>query len=294
MTPFSIAGIQMYISTDNNIEMMRHRLALLMHLYPWVQMVVFSELAPLGPLLSHAQKLPGPAEEAFQEMAEKHSVWLVPGSLFERRDGLIYNTTPVIDPHGNVVARYRKMFPFRPFEEGVTPGDEFLVFDVDGIGRFGVLICYDIWFPETVRTLTSMGAEVILHPVLTYTIDRDVDLAIAHASAAMFQCYMFDINGLGAGGNGQSRIIDPSGRLLHQSSVNEEMIPIEIDLDQVRRQRQHGLRTLGQPLKSFRDSHMDFTVYDRNIRDLSYLNSLGALKKPQRSEHLVLHPPEAV
>ena len=294
MTPFSIAGIQMYISTDSNIEMMRHRLALLMHLYPWVQMVVFSELAPLGPLLSHAQKLPGPAEEAFQEMAEKHGVWLLPGSLFERRDGLIYNTTPVIDPHGNVVARYRKMFPFRPFEEGVTPGDEFLVFDVDDIGRFGVLICYDIWFPETVRTLTSMGAEVILHPVLTYTIDRDVDLAIAHASAAMFQCYMFDINGLGAGGNGQSRIIDPSGRLLHQSSVNEEMIPIEIDLDQVRRQRQHGLRTLGQPLKSFRDSSMDFTVYDRNTRDLSYLNSLGALKKPQRSEHLVLHPPEAV
>src|SRR3546814_13165709 len=64
-------------------------------------------------------------------------------------------------------------------------------------------LCYDIWFPETMRTITSMGAEVVLHPVMTHTIDRDVDLAVAKASAAMFQCYIFDINGLAAGGNGQ-------------------------------------------------------------------------------------------
>ncbi|MCB1816202.1 MAG: carbon-nitrogen hydrolase family protein [Candidatus Competibacteraceae bacterium] len=293
MTPFAIAGIQMPITTNSNLDAMRHRLELVLHLYPWVQMVMYSELAPFGPLLPNAQKLPGPAEEAFQEMALKHGVWLLPGSLFERRDGLIFNTAPVINPAGEVVARYRKMFPFRPFEEGVTSGDEFVVFDVPQVGRFGVSICYDIWFPETSRTLTAMGAEVLLHPVLTHTIDRDVDLNLARATAAFCQCYVFDINGLHAGGNGQSAVIDPAGRTLHQAGVNEEMIPIEVDLDQVRRQRQYGLRGLGQPLKSFRDSNVDFSIYDQQRRDLSYLSSLGPLAKPQRAAIHLDNPPQA-
>ena len=283
MTPFAIAGIQMPITTQSNISAMRHRLELVLHLYPWVQMIMYSELAPFGPLLPNAQKLPGPAEEEFQEMARKHGVWLLPGSLFERHDGLIFNTSPVINPAGEVIARYRKMFPFRPFEEGVTSGDQFVIFDVPEAGRFGVSICYDIWFPETSRTLTAMGAEVLLHPVLTHTIDRDIDLNMARATAAFCQCYVFDINGLHAGGNGQSAVIDPSGRTLHQANVNEELIPVEVDFDQVRRQRQHGVRSLGQPLKSFRDSQVDFSLYDRTRHDFSYLDSLGPLQKPRRA-----------
>ena len=284
MTPFAIAGVQMSVSIRSNVEVMQHRVDLLMHLYPWVQMVMFSELAPFGPQLQNAQELPSAAEQAFQETARKHGIWLLPGSMFERRDGLIYNTAPVIGPQGEVVARYSKMFPFRPYEEGVAAGDSFVVFDVPGVGRFGVSICYDIWFPETSRTLTAMGAEVLLHPVLTHTIDREVELNIARATAAMNQCYVFDINGLLAGGNGRSLVVDPSGRTLHQSSVNEELIPVEIDLDQVRRQRQHGIRGLGQPLKSFRDTAVEFGVYDRARRDFGYLHSLGPLEKPIRPE----------
>ena len=49
MTPFAIAGVQMYVGQGDNLEAMRHRLKVMMHLYPWVQMVLFSELAPLGP-----------------------------------------------------------------------------------------------------------------------------------------------------------------------------------------------------------------------------------------------------
>lgn len=282
MTPFAIAGIQMPITTGNNLDAMRHRLDLVMHLYPWVQMVLFSELATYGPLPHHAEELPGPAENAFREMARKHGLWLLPGSLFERRNGKLHNTAPVINPDGKVVARYRKMFPFRPFEEGVAPGEEHVVFDVDGVGRFGVSICYDIWFPETTRTLTAMGAEVLLHPVLTHTVDRDAELNIARATAAMFQCYVFDINGLHAGGNGQSTVVDPAGRTLHLCGVNDEIVPIEIDLDQVRRQRERGIRVLGQPLKSFRDCTATFEIYDPERRDLAYLQSLGPLVKPSR------------
>jgi hypothetical protein len=156
------------------------------------------------------------------------------------------------------------------------------VFEVPEVGKFAVLNCYDLWFPETARTVTAMGAEVILHPVMTHTIDRDVDLAVAKASAAMFQCYIFDINGLAAGGNGQSAVFDPSGRVIHQSSTNEEFIPIEIDLDQVRHQRQRGMRHLGQPMKSFRDRNIQFPVYDRKF-DRAYLDSLGPLQRPGRN-----------
>lgn len=282
MTPFAIAGVQMHVTTQNNIAAMGHRLDLLMHLYPWVQMVMFSELACFGPMLQHAQPLPGASEEAFQEMAARHRVWLVNGSMYERKDGAIHNTTSVINPQGEVIGRYRKMFPFTPMEQGVTPGNDFLVFDIDGVGRFAVLNCYDIWFPETARTVTAMGAEVILHPVLTFTIDRDVDIAIAHATAAMFQCFMFDVNGLGAGGNGQSCVIDPSGRFLHKADTLEQFIPIEIDLEQVRRQRENGLRGLGQMTKSFRDRPIDFPVYDRKNFDTAYLDSLGPVQAPQR------------
>jgi deaminated glutathione amidase len=253
-----------------------------MHLYPWVQMAVFSELCVFGPGLQRAQRLPGPAEESLRAMAREFELWLVPGSLYESRDGRIHNTTPVIDPTGRVVARYRKMFPFVPLEEGVAPGDEFCVFDVPGVGRMAVLNCYDLWFPETARAVTAMGAEVILHPVMTHTIDRDVDLNVAKASAAMFQCYLFDINGLEAGGNGQSCVLDPSGRVVHQCGTTEELVPVEIDLDQVRRQRVRGMRSLGQPLKSFRDSKVQFPVYRREGSELAYLETLGRLEKPQR------------
>ena len=65
-----------------------------------------------------------------------------------------------------------------------------------------------------------MGVEVILHPVMTHTIDRDVDIAISHATSAMMQCYVFDVNGLGAGGNGQSCVFDPSGHALFIAAMS--------------------------------------------------------------------------
>lgn len=291
MTPFGIAGVQMHVTVGNNLEAMRHRIDLVMHLYPWVQMITFSELCMYGPLLTHAQPLPGDAEEQLCTAAAHHGIWIVSGSMFERREGLIHNTTSVINPQGTVIGRYRKLYPFMPFEQGVTPGSEFLVWDIDGVGRFGILNCYDIWFPENARSLAAMGVEVILHPVLTHTIDRDVDLVIAQANAAMHQCYVFDINGLGAGGNGHSSVFDPHGRILFQGGGQEQFIPVEIDLDQVRRSRQNGLRNLGQTLKSFRDRRIDYPIYDRERADTGYLQALGTLEKPAKGTPLTLGEP---
>ncbi len=294
MTPFAIAGIQMHVAAlHSNTEAMRHRLDVLMARFPWTQMVLFSELAPFGPLHTYAQPFPNDVLREFQEDARRHGVWLIPGSMFEKaEDGKIYNTAVVINPQGEIVTRYRKMFPFKPYEADIASGTEFCVFDVPGVGRFGLSICYDIWFPETTRQLTSQGVEVLLNPVLTGTTDRDAELAIARATAAQFQCYVFAVNGLAAGGVGKSIVVDPSAMVLHQSGGQEDMFPIEIDLDMVRRQRETGLKGLGQVLKSFRDREADFPVYDRNSGADAYLHTLGPLRVPGKGDQAGVRGPD--
>jgi hypothetical protein len=177
------------------------------------------------------------------------------------------------------------MFPFYPYEVGVTPGDKFCIFDIPNVGRFGVSICYDMWFPETVRTLAVMGAEVILHPTLTGTMDRDIEHSIGQTMAAVNQCFFFDINGLDSGGIGRSTVCGPDGRVMYQAGSTEEIIPIEIDLERVIRSRELGVMRLGQPLKSFRDHLGDFTIYNPNTKH-EYLESLGPLIKPQKVDQL--------
>lgn len=282
MTPFAIAGIQMHVAAvHENVTGMVHRIDMTMVRFPWVQMILFSELAPYGPVPENTPEQLDDVIKVFQAKAKQYNVWIIPGSIFVRENGKTYNESIVIDPAGEIVARYRKMFPFAPYEHDVEGGHECLVFDVPEVGRFGLSICYDIWFPETMRQLTAMGAEVLLHPVLTGTIDRDVELSIARATAAMFQCYVFDINGLGAGGVGRSCVVGPAGNLLYQAAGQEEIIPIEVDFDAVRRTRATGLRGLGQTLKSFRDRGCDFPVYAPDFES-EYLDSLGNLEMPKQ------------
>lgn len=291
MIPFAIAGLQAYTSAlHDNLPRLRSRIDVMMELYPWVQMVVLSELATFGPLLQFAQPLPSPAEEAYREIARRHRIWLLPGTHFEKSEGRIYNTASVINPEGDVVGRYRKMFPFYPYEVGVEPGDEFLVWDVPDVGRFGISICYDMWFPETARCLVARGAEVILHPTMTTTIDREVELSIVRSTAAVNQCFVVDVNGMGDGGNGRSLIVGPAGDVLYQAGTSEEMIPLEIDFERVRRSREVGLRGLGQPLKSFRDRKVRFPVYGEGSPEFDYLKTLGPLEKPARGSRVGLRP----
>lgn len=282
MAIFNVAGIQMPVHpTGGNIDAMLRKAHFTTTVFPVTDMIVFSELAPFGPGIGFATETPELVEAPFQEFAQKHGVWICPGSYFVKKDGHVYNHTVMIDPDGNIAGRYSKMFPFRPFEEGVTAGSDFLVFDVPHVGRFGVSICYDIWFPETTRSMVDMGVEVLIHPVLTGTTDRDAEMSIARATATMFQCYVVDVNGLDSGGIGRSMVIDPVGRVIHQAGQATEVFPIEIDLELVRRSRRIGSNGLGQTLKSFRDSEMTFSVYDPAHRS-AYLDTLGPLQKPQK------------
>ena len=255
---FGVAGVQMSVSAfDDNVERMGAYLNHIRTRFPWVRMVLFSELARSAPRHEKAEPLPGPTETRLRELARADRAVADP-RLAVRKSGsrltgeLVYNTTPVIDPQGEVIARFRKMFPFRPYERDVVGGKDFCVFDVPGAGRFGVSICYDMWFPETTRTLVAMGAEVILHPTMTDTIDREVELSIARARRCTNQVYFFDINGVGDGGVGRSIVCDPSGYVLHQADGGAEIMPIEVDFARVRRERERGLRSnLGPAAEEF-------------------------------------------
>lgn len=277
---FGIAALQLDLEKSGNLERITTEIATIAKLMPWVRMVVIGELASFGANPAHAQPLPGPAESHFCRLASKHGLWLIPGSLYEKTEQGIFNTAPVIDPAGNVVARYRKQFPFYPYEKGIEPGDESVVFDVPGAGRFGISICYDMSFPETSRSLSCLGAEVILHPTLTWSIDRDVELAIARASAASNQCYFVDVNVAGNLGTGRSIVCGPGGEVIHQARSGREIITFEVDFNHVRHVRERGWHGLGQQLKSFRNSQMIFPAYGAGAAASQYLSTLGSLQVP--------------
>lgn len=282
MSCFSIAGLQLALEPEHNLEVIGAEVTAALRTYPWIQMVVLGELSSFGPNTTHAQALPGPAESFYCELAKQLGIWLLPGSLFEKTRDKVYNTCSVINPAGEVVDRYRKIFPFYPYEKGVAAGDKFVVFDVPEFGRIGVCICYDEWFPEVSRTLAWLGAEVILCPNMTNTIDRELELSIARVNAVVNQCYFFNINCAGKLGNGRSIVIDPEGTILHQAGSGREIIPISVDPALVHRVRERGVLNLGQTLKSFRDCNTEFPPYLKTSRQSALLNRLGPLVVPER------------
>ncbi|OEY67485.1 carbon-nitrogen hydrolase family protein [Marinobacter sp. X15-166B] len=277
MTQFAIAGVQLNAAAGDNLEAIRRVVTAAKRRFPWVDMVVLGELAAKGGSVAAAEPLPGPTEEYFCTLARKLNLWMVNGSLYELHQGEVYNTASVINPHGEVVVRHRKLYPFLPYEQGVSAGNQHTIFDIQGVGRFGVSICYDMWFPETTRAMCSMGAEVILHPTLTNTADRDLELAIARTSAGVNQCYFFDVNSCGELGNGRSIIVGPDGDVLRQAGECQDVMTTVVDFNRVRRSRERGVLALGQPLKSFRDSTVQYPQYSTPSK---YLSTLGPLVVP--------------
>jgi formamidase len=193
-----------------------------------------------------AETIPGPLTERLCGLAKELGIWLVPGSIYERGEGdTVYNTAIAISPDGSIRARYRKVFPWRPREK-TTPGSEFVVFDIDGIGRAGLMICYDGWFPEVARHLAWMGAEVIIQPTLTDTSDRTQELVLAQANAIVNQVFLVNVNAGGALGAGLSRVVDPEGHVLSEAGEGEAAMTLVIDLDAVPLVREHGTAGLNR------------------------------------------------
>ncbi|MFI7059359.1 nitrilase family protein [Kribbella sp. NPDC050124] len=133
-------------------------------------LIVLPELATTGYVFetreeafAHAEEVPdGPTVELFARIAAARNVYIV-GCLPERSGAKLYDTAVLVGPEG-YIGRYRKTHLWNTEKLWFTPGDEgFSVFDTK-IGRIGLLVCWDIWFPETARIVAQMGADIICVP----------------------------------------------------------------------------------------------------------------------------------
>lgn len=215
-----------------------------------------------------AEPLDGPRAKRLGALAEEVGRWLLPGTVIERgAEGELFNTAVVFSPQGELVAAYRKIFPWRPFEPW-TPGGEFVVFDIPGVGRFGLSICYDTWFPEVTRSVTWLGAEVILTPTHTTTSDREQETVLARGNAIANQVFFVGLNSGAPAGTGKSIVVDPEGHVLVEAFSEAPVVLTQaIDLDQVTLVRKYGTAALNRPWSQFagKDAPLELPMYQGRI-----------------------------
>ncbi|MGC8490242.1 MAG: carbon-nitrogen hydrolase family protein [Syntrophobacteraceae bacterium] len=240
-----------------NLEALAQNVARILSYSPWVKLICAHELCIQGPaaMEANAEPIPGSITEFCADLARKHQIYLVPGSLYEKVGDDYYNTAPVFSPTGEMLAQYRKMYPWRPYEKTLA-GKETVVFEIPGFGVVGICICYDIWFPEVIRDLVCKGAELILAPTFTETQDRRQELILCQAAAIANQCFVVSINGLGKNAKGQSIIVDPEGNILQHAGQSPENLMAMLDLSRVDQVRTYGTCGISRPVACFlHESH---------------------------------------
>jgi 5-aminopentanamidase len=168
----------------------------------------------------------------------RHPRDLRPARALERDGDTLYNAAVLVGPDG-LIGSYRKThLPFLGVDRFVTPGDELKVFDT-ALGRIGLIICYDLRFPEVTRTLALHGADLVTLPTnfpMAAKLQCDV---IAPARAAENRIYLLCANRVGKERTGEfcgwSQIVDPFGKRLAEAGETEEALLVaEIDVEKAR------------------------------------------------------------
>ncbi|MCR4442407.1 MAG: carbon-nitrogen family hydrolase [Peptococcaceae bacterium] len=185
-----------------------------------------------------------PSAEAMGELARRHGINIVAGSIADMRDGRIYNTSYVFDREGRNVARYDKVHLFRLMREDqyLAAGEQRAVFELDGV-KCAVIICYDLRFPELVRALALDGAQVLFVPAQWPMPRIHPWRILIQARAIENQMFVAGVNRVGKEGRylffGHSMVVDPSGDVLAEGSEDEELLLADIDLEQVKKVREY-------------------------------------------------------
>lgn len=203
-----------------------------------------------------AEPIPGPSTSFFGELARENGVVIVT-SLFERRaPGLYHNTAVVIESDGSIAGRYRKMhipddpayyekFYFTPGDLGFKPIDT-------SVGRLGVMVCWDQWYPEAARLMALSGAEILIYPTaIGYAASdtpdeqqrqREAWTTVQRGHAVANGIPVLAVNRVGHEPDpsgqtegiqfwGSSFIAGPQGELLYRASEDEEeSIIVNIDM----------------------------------------------------------------
>ena len=169
-------------------------------------------------------------------LAKEYRVNIVAGSVSNLRDGKVYNTAMVFDRTGQCIASYDKTHLFTPMGEDdyFAPGDHLCRFQLDGV-QCGIIICYDVRFPELTRSLTVPGLDV-LFVVSQWPKVRTFHLrTLTTARAIENQMFVVCCNSCGTAGEtvygGNSAIIDPWGELLAAAGEQEQQLTAQCALE---------------------------------------------------------------
>ncbi|WP_311353840.1 carbon-nitrogen hydrolase [Alloprevotella tannerae] len=203
-----------------------------------------------------AEPIPGPSTEFFGELARQHGIVLVI-SLFERRaPGLYHNTAVVLEKDGTIAGKYRKMhIPDDPayYEKFYfTPGDMGFHPITTSVGKLGVQVCWDQWYPEGARLMALQGADLLIYPTAIgyessdtpeeQTRQREAWTTVQRGHAVANGLPVITVNRIGHEADpsgrtkgitfwGSSFVAGPQGELLAQASTqDEEVIVVTVDL----------------------------------------------------------------
>jgi len=212
--------------------------------------IMLPELWPVGyycyeKWIESAETLDGPIVRTLKEKAREHNAYIHSGSFVEKRGDEFFNTSVLIDPKGEIVARYSKSHLFSLDSKEpqlVKPGKECSVVDTP-FGKIGMAICYDVRFPEFFRYMTDKGAEIfaicfgwrLMIRLMHYPI-------MLQARAIDNQAYVLACNAAGGPKEtpyfGWSMVVDPTGQIIASGKMGvEDIVRAEIDVETVRKIR---------------------------------------------------------
>ncbi|OYD09882.1 carbon-nitrogen family hydrolase [Paludifilum halophilum] len=242
-----ISSIQMDIAfgqPDENCRRVRERVEQAVE-QEQAEVVVLPEMWNTGYDLTRLDDIAdrGALREWMSRLAREKKVTLVAGSIAEKDEKGCYNAGYVFSPDGTELAGYRKLHLFRLMEEEkyLIPGEDGRVaFEIGG-HRAGIIICYDLRFPEMIRSLALDGMQILFvpaewpHPRLNHW------RVLNQARAVENQLFVVAVNRVGQGGKntfcGHSMVIDPWGEILAEGEEEETILTVDIDLNEVDRVR---------------------------------------------------------
>ncbi|WP_308634461.1 carbon-nitrogen family hydrolase [Paenibacillus silvisoli] len=240
-----LAIIQMHVDAGNpdaNFARLERKLNEAVQGAEKPDLIMFPEMWNTGYALEQIEQIADIEGERTKAMlsdfARSNQVQIIGGSIAEKREGGVYNTIYAFDANGEVMADYSKIHLFRLMDEEkhLQAGDKLGQLEVAG-AQAGMMICYDIRFPELARKLALGGAKVLFVPAQWPNPRLHHWRTLLMARAIENQMFVIACNRCGTSGTstffGHSLVIDPWGEIIAEAGEEEVIVRAEIDLDTV-------------------------------------------------------------